>query len=83
MVATNGGYSDAEVKVMAGQFKALAHPVRLKIVLHLVEGECCVCDLVDLVGMEEGVLSQQPSCIDGVPFLSGEGELLQMHDLRP
>lgn len=39
-------------------FKALAHPIRLKIVKKLINGELCVCDLNEDVDFTQSNLSQ-------------------------
>jgi DNA-binding transcriptional ArsR family regulator len=72
MVATNHSYTDAEVRDMADQFKALAHPVRLKIVLHLTEGECCVCELVDLGGIGISAVSRHLSVLKTAGLVADE-----------
>ncbi|HET7202275.1 MAG TPA: metalloregulator ArsR/SmtB family transcription factor [Steroidobacteraceae bacterium] len=46
MGANHSGGPSAE-----GVFKALGSPARLTIVRTLIEGERCVCDLVDAVGL--------------------------------
>ena len=38
--------------------KALAHQARLKIVDRLSKGECCVCELVELVGTDQSTVSR-------------------------
>ena len=45
---------DLEMKI----FKALGHPVRLSIIKKLVEGEKCVCKLVDSSEFSQANLSQ-------------------------
>lgn len=37
--------TDEESQDLALMFKALSHPVRIRIVCMLMKGECCVCDL--------------------------------------
>lgn len=39
-------------------FKALAHPIRLKIITKLVQGELCVCKLNEDVDFSQSNLSQ-------------------------
>lgn len=39
--------------------KALANPVRLMLLCQLSQGECCVSDLEELVGVQQPTLSQQ------------------------
>ena len=40
-------------------FKALADPVRLRIVLLLLRGDLCVCELTGVLGMEQSRISHQ------------------------
>ncbi|MHB9034991.1 MAG: ArsR/SmtB family transcription factor [Anaerolineae bacterium] len=40
-------------------FKALAHPMRLRILEVLAEGEACVCHLTCLLGQRQPYISQQ------------------------
>lgn len=39
-------------------FKALAHPIRLQIVDVLLDGECCVNDVVNAIGISQSTSSQ-------------------------
>ena len=39
-------------------FKALAHPIRLQIVDILLDGECCVNDVVNALGISQSASSQ-------------------------
>ena len=72
MVATEGQHSEEEIQLMAGQFKAMAHPVRLKIVLRLAEGECCVCELVEQSGIGFSAVSRHLSVMKAAGLLSDE-----------
>lgn len=44
---------------IAGVFKLLSDPTRVRIVDALTHGERCVCDLATLVGMSESAVSHQ------------------------
>lgn len=44
---------------VAQLLKALANPVRLMLLCQLSQGECCVSDLEELVGVQQPTLSQQ------------------------
>lgn len=57
---------------MAEQFKAMAHPVRLKIILRLAEGECCVQELVELSGIGFSAVSRHLSVMKSVDLLADE-----------
>jgi len=55
MIFNLGGYyMENQVKI----FKALAHPIRLKIITKLVQGELCVCKLNEDVDFSQSNLSQ-------------------------
>jgi len=49
----------AEIQNLAGLFKALGDPTRLKIVTALVAVELCVCDLSAVCGLSESAISHQ------------------------
>ncbi len=51
-------YDKKELSKIAAVFKALGHPIRLWIVRRLGNGECCVCDIVDTVGVDFSTVSQ-------------------------
>lgn len=44
---------------LAGWFGALAHPARVRILHALRDGELCVCELADLVGLSISATSRQ------------------------
>lgn len=44
-VASSVAGDDVQTERLAGIFKALGHPVRLRLALMLLEGERCVCEL--------------------------------------
>lgn len=46
------------IEAKANMFKALGHPSRLAMVEKLSEGECCVCELVELVGADFSTVSK-------------------------
>lgn len=48
-----------ELRQMSDIFKALSDPSRLKIVLSLLNGELCVCDLAVVCGQSESAVSHQ------------------------
>jgi ArsR family transcriptional regulator len=54
------GLTDEEVlRWVAGLFKVLGDPSRLKIVNALLLSEMCVCDLASLLGMSQSAVSHQ------------------------
>ncbi len=52
-----------ELSIKAGIFKALAHPSRLFIVEQLLEGERCVRDLTEMIGVEMPTISRHLSVL--------------------
>lgn len=48
----------AKYKAQARIVKALAHPTRLFIVDKLAQGERCVCELTDMIGVEMPTVSR-------------------------
>lgn len=48
-----------QTKELASLFKALSEPIRLRILILLLEkGELCVCDLVDTLSLSQSVISR-------------------------
>lgn len=62
-------YSNREIRGMAEVFKSLGNPVRLKILTHLVKGECCVCELVDISGTGFSTVSRHLSIMKATGLL--------------
>lgn len=52
---------DIVVKLAADFFKTLAHPVRIKILHSLEQGERCVCEIIEELDIEQSNLSQHLS----------------------
>ena len=59
---------DARAKVL----KALAHPTRLYIVDHLAGGECCVCELQELIGADMSTVSKHLSVLKAAGVVGDE-----------
>lgn len=57
---------DAEV------FRALANESRLMIIDRLSRGECCVCDLVELVGSDQSTVSKHLALLRQSGVVEGE-----------
>jgi DNA-binding transcriptional ArsR family regulator len=55
----------------AGLLKALANPLRLSLVMHLREGELCVHDLVERVGVAQPLVSQHLTVLKAAGVLTG------------
>lgn len=65
---------EREVKI----FKALAHPIRLKIVKKLLLGEVCVCELVEEIGFSQSNLSQHLKILKEAEILVSKKDGLQV-----
>lgn len=67
------GRSGAEqFRVEARILKALAHESRLRIVDRLSRGECCVCELVELVGSDQSTVSRHLARLRSGGIIEGE-----------
>ena len=64
--------TEAEIRACAESFKAMAHPVRLKIVLRLAAGECTVSNLVDLAGIGFPAVSRHLSVLRNAGIVEDE-----------
>jgi ArsR family transcriptional regulator len=53
----------ADIRTHAVIFKALGHPARLQIVTLLADGERCVCDLTEQVGLDMSTISKHLSIL--------------------
>jgi ArsR family transcriptional regulator len=53
-------------------FKALGHPARVSMLRALVDGEKCVCDLVDAAGLGWSTVSRHLSIMKAAGLLSDE-----------
>lgn len=58
----------------AGFFRALAHPVRIRILELLVRGERSVQELQEALGLEQPVVSQQLAVLRSSNIVSGRKE---------
>jgi ArsR family transcriptional regulator len=59
-------------------FKALAHPSRLFILEQLAKGECCVCELTDMIGSDISTISKHLSILKGAGVICSEKRGLQV-----
>lgn len=57
-------------EVQAQYFKALSHPVRIKIVYYLKEGERCVCEIVPYLKEEQSNVSRHLATLKRAGVLS-------------
>ena len=66
---------DAEREALAGLFKALAHPVRLKIMEHLKSVNCCICgEIVEILPLSQSTVSQHLKHLKAAGLIKGEIE---------
>lgn len=65
---------DIAVKLTADFFKTLAHPVRIKILHSLEQGERCVCEIIDELEIEQSNLSQHLSIMKKQGILDSHKE---------
>ncbi len=68
MAFPNKTLIDAKAKV----FKALGHPTRLMMVEKLSDGECCVCELVELAGVDFSTVSRHLSVLKEAGIIQDE-----------
>ena len=66
--------NDEELKARARVMKALASPVRLKIVNELNQGERCLCELQPLFAMNKSTLSRHIAELRNVGIVSERRE---------
>ena len=64
---------------VAEVFKALGHPARTTIVRHLSEGEHCVCDLVEAVGLGWSTVSRHLSVLKQAGIVTDDKRGLQVY----
>ncbi len=66
------------LEFMGELFKALAHPLRLKILQSLRAGERCVCEVIPAVGAEQSVVSKHLALLRQVGVLECRKEGLRV-----
>lgn len=59
-------------RLAAEVFKALGHPARVRMLRELVNGECCVCDLVEVSGLGWSTVSRHLSVMKAAGVLTDE-----------
>jgi ArsR family transcriptional regulator, lead/cadmium/zinc/bismuth-responsive transcriptional repressor len=64
----------ATVHALAELFSILGDPTRLRIVDVLAEGESCVCDIADQIGISESAVSHQLRLMRGMRIVRGRRE---------
>ena len=76
---------DIVVKLTADFFKTLSHPVRIKILHSLEQGERCVCELIEEIDIEQSNLSQHLGLMkkQGIIDSRKEGQKVMYHIVYP
>ena len=64
---------------IAVAFKALSHPSRIRILRALSDGELCVCEISEVVGLSVSATSHQLSLLKGQRLLRSRTEGKQVH----
>ena len=64
----------AVVQALADTFRILGDPTRVRIVDVLAEGELCVCEIADRVGISESAVSHQLRLMRGMRLVRGRRE---------
>jgi ArsR family transcriptional regulator, arsenate/arsenite/antimonite-responsive transcriptional repressor len=63
----------ADDREMARLCKALAHPVRVRILRHLARRDGCVCgEVVEIIGLAQSTVSEHLRILKAADLLSGE-----------
>ena len=62
------------VQALADTFRILGDPTRVRIVDALAEGELCVCDIAEHVGISESAVSHQLRVMRGMRIVRGRRE---------
>ena len=57
-------------EALSSALRALGDPTRLQVLLLLSEGECCVCELVDALGLSQPLLSHHLRVLREQGFVS-------------
>jgi len=58
-------------KELADKFKALANPVRLKMIVGLMKGECCVGDIQECLSISQPNVSQHLKVLKEAGIIKG------------
>ena len=56
---------DSDINALAEEFKTLADPTRIRIIVALKERELCVCDLASILGLTGSAVSHQLRMLRG------------------
>jgi ArsR family transcriptional regulator len=69
------GFDDAQAKVIAGAFAALADPIRLRLLAHVAAAkgdEVCACDLGSVVDRSQPTVSHHMKILHAAGLISRE-----------
>lgn len=73
MGVTKTEFFTEEQNRMAAIAKALAHPARIAIIMHLLKEKSCVCgDLVDVLPLAQATVSQHLKELKNIGIIHGE-----------
>ena len=64
---------------IAGTFKVLAHPTRVRIIQALAAGELCVCELSEVLGLSVSATSHQLHSLRNLRLVRARSEGKLMH----
>lgn len=64
--------AEGDLKKEARILRALANESRLRIIRRLARGECCVCDLVDLIGADQSTVSRHLATLRDSGIVDGD-----------
>ena len=73
------------LRSQARLFRALGHESRLVILTHLAEGECCVCDLAEVTGLDQSTVSKHLTLLSSNGIVDSErrGHHAYYHVIAP
>ena len=73
------------LRSQARLFRTLGHESRLVILAHLAEGECCVCDLAEVTGLDQSTVSKHLALLSSNGIVDGErrGHHVYYHVIAP
>ena len=61
-----------DLRGQARLFRALGHESRLVILTHLARGECCVCDLAEVSGLDQSTVSKHLALLSSNGIVDSE-----------
>ena len=67
------------IKMKADILKALAHPTRVKILENLRGGERCVCEIIEVLGIEQSNISQHLAILKKLDIVDSRKDGLRVN----